>query len=123
MVRFVHSTRWKFRYNKNEDASELVFDGMAFKGTSEYGVKFFIQIYGEFLSIHTEPRRSGYLLTDSFSAHIKGILGDPELGPSVGPGGKRYSLIGEVLITNWALPEDKREEVIREVEQFLKSSL
>ena len=122
MVKFMCATRWKFWHNRTEDATEPVFEGMAFKGKSERGVKFFVQIGRKLLSIHTEPRRSGYLLTDVFSSYIKGILGDPSFGPGVVPGGKRYSLIGDVLITNWTLPEDKRERVIQEIETFLKTS-
>ena len=111
--------KWKFWYNTREDSFGITFDGMAFKGKSEYGVRFTIQIGGDFLTIQTEPSRTGYTLADGFSSVIKGVLGDPRFGPHAPPFGMTYTP-GAVLTTNWALPDDKREEVFRAVAQFLK---
>jgi len=113
---------WVFGYSRREDQSGVTFDGTAIEPEKEYGVRFIIQIGSALLVIQTEPIRTGYLLTEGFTSTMKGVLGEPSLGPKVVSLGKDWPMQGEALITNWALPEDRHEKVIREVERFLEGS-
>lgn len=110
--------KWKFWYSMCKDSFGMTFDGTAFKGKSEHGVRFTIQVGNDFLTIQTEASKTGYMLTDNFSSVIKGILGTPRFGPHAPPLGMVYT--SGVLTTNWVLPDDKREKVIQRVIQFLK---
>jgi len=111
-----------FWCNRHKDPFGITFDGTAFKGKSEYGVRFRIQIIKDYLNLLTESSRTGYTLTDSFLSLINGVLGDPISGPSRFNLGSNWPMPGEVLITTWTLPEDKSEETIRTINQFLEES-
>lgn len=64
--------KWKFWYSMCKDSFGMTFDGTAFKGKSEHGVRFTIQVGNDFLTIQTEASKTGYMLTDNFSSVIKG---------------------------------------------------
>jgi len=117
-----HSVGRVLGYSRREDQSGVTFNGTAIEPEKEYGVRFIIQIGSTHLVIQTEPSRTGYLLTEGFTSTMKDVLGEPSLGPKVVSLGRDWPMHGETLITNWALPEDRREKVIREVERFLEGS-
>jgi len=118
----MRAQRWKLWCSRREDSFGTTFDGTAFKGKSEYGVRFRIHIMRDSITMMTEPSRTGYTLTDSFLSPIKGVLGDPISGPSRLDLGSNWPMPGEVLITTWTLPKDKREETIRTINQFLEEA-